>query len=96
MIAAIVTLQIVEGKEAAFEAEYRIAAEQVRAHEAGNRLYQLTRSRTAPQTYRMMELYADEAALEAHGNAPYMPASFERVKPLLAAEPVIELLDTIG
>ncbi|WP_242124159.1 putative quinol monooxygenase [Sphingobium sp. Sx8-8] len=96
MIAIIASFTVAEGKEEAFEAEFAELTAKVRANEPGNSLYQLTRSKKDRQTYRMMELYADKDAVKAHGTTDYFAASFDRIKALLTAEPVIELLDSVG
>jgi|KBSSwiStaDraftv2_1062776.scaffolds.fasta_scaffold04609_9 quinol monooxygenase YgiN len=95
MIAIIATFEVQAGKEAEFEAECRALAEKVRANEPGNTLYQLVRAKRSPQTYRMMELYADKDAVKLHGGTDYFLAGIERIKATLSAEPVIELLDTV-
>jgi len=95
MIAVIATFEVQPGKEEEFEAEARALCEKVRANEPDAKLYQLARAKRAPQTYRMMELYADKDAFKAHGATDYFAAAFERMKALLASDPVIELLDTV-
>ena len=96
MIAIIATFEVRQGQEAAFEARIAEVAEKVRANEPGNTLYQLTRSKKAPQTYRMMELYADKDAVKLHGGTDYFTAAWPRLRELTTSEPVIEMLDTIG
>lgn len=95
MIAIIATFQVAEGKTDAFEAEFKALAEQVKAREAGNSLYQLVRAKRDPGSYRVMELYADKDAVKLHGATDYFLAAFERMKELLTAEPVIEMFDTV-
>lgn len=96
MIAIIATFEVRQGCEAEFEAECRGLAEKVRTNEPGNSLYQLVRSKKAPQTYRMMELYADKDAVKLHGGTDCFAAGFARIKDLLSADPVIELLDVVA
>ncbi|MCK9541414.1 MAG: antibiotic biosynthesis monooxygenase [Novosphingobium sp.] len=95
MLAVIATFEVQPGKEQEFEAEARALGEKVRANEPDVKLYQLTRAKRSPQTYRMLELYADKDAFKAHGATDYFPAAFERMKALLAGDPVIELLDGV-
>jgi quinol monooxygenase YgiN len=95
MIAVIATLEVHPGREVEFEAEFRALAEKVRAGEPGNHLYHLTRAKRTPQTYRVMELYADKDALKLHGGTDYFKAAMTVLEPLLAKEASIELLDVI-
>jgi autoinducer 2-degrading protein len=74
-IALIVKLNVREGKGAEFEAAFADQAKAVRANEPGNRLYSLVRSQSDPQRYAVMELYDDDAAVQAHMSAPYMAAN---------------------
>lgn len=95
MIAVIATFEAEPGKEAELEESFRALGEKVRANEPGNSLYRVTRVKRAPQTYRVMELYADKDALKLHGGTDYFLAAFEQIKTLVSAEPVIEVLDVI-
>lgn len=66
MIAIIATFTVPEDKAEAFEA---IAGELVaatNANEPGVKLYTLVRSAAEPTQYRMMELYENQAAIDAH------------------------------
>lgn len=92
MIAVVATLKIQDGKNEAFEAFFRDLAGQVRANEPGNALYQLTRSPSDPTTYKVLELYKDEAAGEAHRNAAHFQAAGARFGEFLAGRPEIERL----
>ena len=68
MIGVIAVLKVAEGKNAEFEAIFTDLAKQVRANEPGNIAYQLTKSRTDPQIYKVLELYTDQAAIAVnHG-----------------------------
>src|SRR3981189_3436173 len=75
MIGVIATLRIQEGKADEFEAFFTELAGQVRANEAGNVAYQLTKSRTEPNTYKVLELYKDQDALTHHGGTDYFKAA---------------------
>ena len=95
MIGIVATLKVQEGKGPEFESVFKGLAEQVRANEKGCHLYQLTKSRTEPDTYKVMELYADQDALTHHGGTDYFKASGAKMGPLLAGRPQIEYLDTV-
>jgi len=97
MIGVIAVLKVKEGSEAEFEKGFTDLAAKVKANERGNIAYQLTKSRTEPGTYKVLELYADEAALKHHGSTDYFKEAGAKVfAPVLAGRPEIEYLDGIG
>jgi quinol monooxygenase YgiN len=95
MIGVIATLKVAEGKNAEFEAIFTDLANQVRANEPGNLAYQLTKSRTDGQTYKVLELYSDQDALSAHGQTDYFKAAGAKLGPCMGGRPEIEYLDGI-
>ena len=44
----------------------------------------------------MLELYADQGALEAHGKTDYFRAAGAKMGPFMADRPNIEYLDSVG
>ena len=92
-IGVIATLTVAEGKNAEFEAVFAELVANVRAHETGNEFYTLTRSRSNPQVYKVLERYSDQAALDAHGVTDYFKAAGPKLAPCLAAAPEVEYLD---
>ena len=95
MLAIVATLKVNEGRNADFEAAFGEAMKGVRANEPGNTLYQVVKSRTDGQTYRVMELYKDDEALKAHRESEHFMALGPKLKGLLADRPLIEMYDTI-
>lgn len=95
MIAVIATLTIQAEKIAEFEAVFTELAAKVRANEPGCHAYQLCKSRTVPNTYKVLELYADAAALQAHGSSDYFKAAGPALGGVLAGAPEIEYLDGV-
>ena len=95
MIAVIAILRAKEGREAEFERVFTDMTAKVKANEPGNQMYQLTRSRTEPRTYKVMEIYADQAAFEAHGASDHYKQGGQALRDLVEARPEIELLDTV-
>jgi quinol monooxygenase YgiN len=95
-IGVIATLKIQDGKVEEFEAFATELAKQVRANEPGNLAYQLTKSRTEPNTYRFLELYKDQDALPHHGGTDYFKAAGPKFAAVLAGRPEIEYLDGVG
>ncbi|WP_309092206.1 putative quinol monooxygenase [Phenylobacterium sp.] len=95
-IGVIAKLPIQEGKTAEFEAFFNELAQQVRANEPGNIAYQLTKSRTEPNVYKVLELYKDQDALTHHGGTDYFKAAGPKFAAVLAGRPEIEYLDGVG
>lgn len=94
-IAVLATLQVAQGKEEAFEAVFRELAGQVRANEPGNLLYQVCRAKADASVYVVMELYADDAALKAHGGSEHFKAAGPKLAPCLAGRPEIQYFETL-
>lgn len=95
-IGVVATLKVQEGKNAEFEAIFSELAAQVRANEKGNLAYSLTKSRIDPNTYKVLELYADQDALTLHGQTEYFKAAGPKLGPCLAGRPEIEYLDGVS
>jgi quinol monooxygenase YgiN len=95
-IGIIATLKVQDGKNAEFEGVFTALAAQVRANEPGNLAYQLTKSRTDPNTYKVLELYTDQDAVTHHGGTDYFKAAGPKMGPCLAGRPEIEYLDGVG
>ena len=96
MIAVVATLRPKEGMAAEFELLFTRLAVQVRANEGGNIAYQLCRSRTEANTYKVLEIYHDEQALEAHRASDHFKSAGPGLGAVLAGRPEIELLDAVG
>jgi quinol monooxygenase YgiN len=94
-IGLIARVKIIAGKEGEFESAFAWQAEQVRANEPGNKLYKLFRSREQAGSYVVMEIYDDEAAIDAHRNSEHMKANRPKTAPLIAEPTVIELYDAV-
>lgn len=54
--------------------------EKVHANEPGTLLYVLTKHPTEPYTYVWIERYRDQAALQAHGETPYIGEAMSKVQ----------------
>ncbi|MHB8530320.1 MAG: putative quinol monooxygenase [Caulobacteraceae bacterium] len=95
MIGVVATLKVQDGKGAEFEVVFKELAQKVRANEAGNLLYQLTRSRADANTYKVLELYRDQDALSAHGQSDYFRELGRKMGPCMAGRPEVEYLDAV-
>ncbi|MEH6588741.1 MAG: putative quinol monooxygenase [Halioglobus sp.] len=94
-IGLVATLTIQEGKNAEFERRFLDLIAQVRSNEPGNIFYVLHRSRTDSQVYKVLEQYHSEADLEAHGTSTHFVEANKGLAPLVAAAPIVEILDTV-
>ena len=75
MIALIATLQIKDGSTREFEHIFARLAGSVRSNEPENVVYRLCRTRGDENTYKVLEIYRDEAALEEHGKSEHFRAA---------------------
>jgi quinol monooxygenase YgiN len=95
MIGVVAVLKAKEGSEKAFEEAFLAMAAAVKANEPGNLMYQLCKSRTEAGTYKVLEVYADDAAVEAHRTSDHYKAGGRSLRDLVAAPPEVELLDAV-
>ncbi|MBV9045129.1 MAG: antibiotic biosynthesis monooxygenase [Alphaproteobacteria bacterium] len=94
-IGIVATIKIQEGKNAEFEAAATEMMGLVKKNEPGNSLYQFCKSRKEPTTYVVMEMYSDQAALEAHGKSDHYKAFGGKIGGLLAGRPDVQFYDTV-
>jgi quinol monooxygenase YgiN len=94
MLAVIAKLKVAPGKDAEFEKVMLALAKEVRANEAGNKLYTLTK--TDAGDYLMLELYDSEEALTLHGQTAHFKAAGPKFAGLMAGRPEIQRLKVIG
>lgn len=95
MIGVVAVIRAKEGREQAFEQAFAEMTAKVKAVEPGNKMYQLTRSRTEPRTYKVLEMYDDQAALEAHGASDHYKEGGRKLRDLVEGRPEVELLDAV-
>lgn len=96
MIGMMVKLAIAPGSGDAFERAFTVQAAAVRANEPGNRLYELFRSQTLPDSYTLVEIYEDEGALAAHRASPHMAANRPLTAPFLVGLPAMHTFDVVS
>ena len=96
MIGVVATIRTKDGTQAEFEQAFAELAAAVRANEPGNKLYQLTRSRTEAGVYKVLELYEDQAAVDAHRGSAHFKELGAKLGPSMAGRPDVEVLDAIG
>jgi len=94
MLAVIAKLNVAEGKDAEFETHMLGLAEQVRANEPGNEMYTLCKDNDG--NYIVLELYKDQAAVDAHGSSEHFKAAGAGFRGLMAGAPEITRLEVVG
>jgi quinol monooxygenase YgiN len=92
-IIARITVQ--EDKNEEFETLFLGLTEMVLANEEGTLMYALTRSKSNPQEYVVMEQYRSAADIDAHGKTDYFREANKAMADLVAAAPIIEVLDVL-
>lgn len=95
MIGLVATLRVNEGKAEQFEEVFKEVMGVVKAEEPGCLVYQLTKSRTEANTYKVLELYEDQAALDVHAKGDGVRAAFAKMAGCVAGRPDIEYLDAV-
>ena len=93
MIGVVATLKAKEGSEAEFERVFLEMAAAVKANEPGNLFYYLTKSRTEPRTYKVLEMYANAEAIEAHRASDHFKTGGRALRDVVDGPPVVEPLD---
>jgi len=95
MIGLIATLRVKDGEAEAFEDIFRELMGKVKAAEAGTLVYQLTKSRTEANTYKVVELYQDQAALDVHAKTDELRGLLRSLGPHMVGRAEIEYLDAV-
>ena len=95
MIGVVAVLKIQPDKTADFEKVFLDLQQKVKANEPGCLTYQLTKGRTEPGIYKVLELYASEEALKHHGGTDYFKAGGAAMGPFMAGRPEVEYLDAV-
>ena len=93
MIAIVAKLNVAAGKETEFEEVMLGLAKQVRANEAGNHLYTLVKD---DDGYAVLELYDDDAALQAHGQSQHFRDAGVKFRGLMAGPPTLSRYEVVG
>ena len=94
-VGVVATIKIKPDTNEAFEAVACEMMAAVRANEPGNKLYQFCKSKTEPTTYVVMELYNDQAALEAHGKSDHFRSIGPKMGPSMAGRPDVQYFETV-
>jgi quinol monooxygenase YgiN len=99
VITIVAKLQAAPGKEADLEEALTAMVGNVKQHEKGKALaYTLHKSAKEPGLFLFYEQYADQAAVDAHGQTDHMKSMGRalRDQALLGGAPSIEFYDSIA
>ncbi len=94
-IGVLVTIRIKDGANDAFEAVARELMAAVKANEPGTLVYQFCKSKADATTYTVMEVYADQDALDAHGKTEHFKRLGPQMGPSMAGRPELQYLETV-
>ena len=95
MILVIATVRVHPGKVDAYEAATQDLMPKVRAANPGILFYHVGKARDEANTYRVVEAYADQAAMDAHMASDMLKQSFAGLQDCIA-DLDIRLHDTIA
>lgn len=95
MIGVVATIKVKPGVGPDYEAVFTELAERVRRDEPDNVVYELFRSRAEADTYKVLEIYRSEAALEAHRQSAHFQEIVPKMAPFRDGRPAVEYLDGI-
>jgi quinol monooxygenase YgiN len=96
MYGVTVTMTVREGQREIFEILLKKLAEAVRIHEPQNLVYNVLRSRTQPNNFRIVEIYASKEAFKAHIGAGYVNELNPAIQATLADAAQMEMLDVVA
>lgn len=84
MIFVIATVRVHPDRAEDYEAACRDTMPALQAANPGILFYQTGKCREAAHTYRVVEAYADQAAMDRHVGSEALKAAFARLRPCIA------------
>lgn len=97
MIAAVATMYVQPEKAEAFEEVVRALERQVADHEPGFFLYRMARDRKDPNTYRSLEIFRDQSAIDFHIAQDYFRTALVGMRACLPQTPsTVEFMDPVS
>jgi len=85
MILVVATVRVHPGREGEYETAVAAIMPRVRKANPGILFYHAGRDREAPGTYRVVEAYADQTAMDAHIGSEDLQAALAGLGPCIAA-----------
>jgi quinol monooxygenase YgiN len=95
MIVVAAILEVKAGKEEDMESAFMDFMQKVQSEE-GTLAYVLHRSKGNSAKFLVYEKYVDDAALAYHGSTEHFKELFEKVGPILAGSPSIEVYEELA
>ena len=95
MIGVVATMKVKPDQVPAFEEAMKGLVKATRSNEPGVKVYNFCRSRKEPTTYIVMEIYQDQATLDAHMKSDWFRAAGPKLQPCLADRPNLEMFDAV-
>ncbi|MCF8470846.1 MAG: antibiotic biosynthesis monooxygenase [Parvibaculum sp.] len=95
VIGVVATLKVQPGKEAEFEKVFGELRAKVKANEKGCLQYDVFKSKSDVSTFVVMEQYASQADLDAHGKSEYFRAAGPALGAVLGGAPELLFLDKV-
>lgn len=95
-IGVVAKLKIQPGKGEEFEGIFSELEKAVHENEPGNNFYALHKSREDETIYFVLEQYADEDALKAHGESEHFKTIGAKMGSCMAGRPEVEYMDSCG
>ncbi|MGB8363790.1 MAG: putative quinol monooxygenase [Rhizomicrobium sp.] len=95
MIAVVATIKVRADKVEEFEGVARKLGAQVKANEPDCLLYCMTKDRSDPLTYRNLELFRDQAAIDQHVVRDYFISAVEKMRGCHSEMPTVDFMDTL-
>jgi quinol monooxygenase YgiN len=96
MISFIATLRIKPGHEAEFERLQRELSELTHAQEPDTIVYDILRSREAPDTYVVYGRFRDDAAFQLHQTTPFHDRLVPPILATVSGEMDLKFYDWVG
>jgi quinol monooxygenase YgiN len=96
MIGVVATMKVKPEQVSAFEEAMRELVEATNRLEPGVTIYKFFRSQKEPTTYTMMELYSDQASLDAHMKSDHFRTIGAKLGPCLTERPQLDRYDHLA
>jgi len=94
-VGVIARLKVKEGMNEEFEGIFKELQAAVAENEPENNFYAIHRSASDPQTYVVLEQYANQAALDAHGRTDHFTTIGAKMGGCMAGRAEIERMEAV-
>jgi quinol monooxygenase YgiN len=96
MYGVTVIMTVKEEQREIFEKLMKTLVEAVKAHEPQNLAYHVLRSRTQPNNFRIVEIYASKEAFKAHIGAGHVNELNPAIQATLEGAALLEMVDVLA